>query len=35
LNVINVKLVWVDGKMKKPSKLSENIVARFNSLEVV
>ena len=35
LNVINVKLVWVDGKKKKPSKLSENIVARFNSLEVV
>ena len=35
LNEINVKLVWVDGKKKKPSKLSENIVARFNSLEVV
>ena len=35
LNEINVKLVWVDGKRKKPSKLSENVVARFISLEVV
>ena len=35
LNQINVKLVWMDGKKKKPSKLSENIVARFISLEVV
>ena len=30
-----VKLVWINGKSNKPSKISKNIIARFNSLEVV
>ena len=34
-DVIYFNYYRVDGKKKKPSKLSENIVARFNSLEVV
>ena len=32
---INVKLVWINGKTIKPTKIPENIIARFNSLEVV
>lgn len=32
---INVKLVWINGKTTKPTKIPENIIARFNSLEVV
>ena len=32
---IDVKLVWINGNTKKPSKIPENIIARFNSLEVV
>ena len=30
-----VKLVWINGKSNKPSKISKNIIARFNSFEVV
>ena len=30
-----VKLVWINGKSNKPSKISKNIIARFNSSEVV
>ena len=30
-----VKLVWINRKSNKPSKISKNIIARFNSLEVV
>ena len=30
-----VKLVWIDGKSNKPSKISKNIIARFNSFEIV
>ena len=26
-----VKLVWINGKSNKPSKISKNIIARFNS----
>ncbi len=32
---INVKLVWINGQTSKPTKIPENIIARFNSLEVV
>ena len=32
---IDVKLVWINGKTTKPTKIPENIIARFNSLEVV
>ena len=32
---INVKLVWRNGQTTKPTKIPENIIARFNSLEVV
>ena len=32
---IDVKLVWINGKTIKPTKIPENIIARFNSLEVV
>lgn len=32
---IDVKLVWINGKTNKPAKIPENIIARFNSLEVV
>lgn len=32
---INVKLVWINGLTTKPTKIPENIIARFNSLEVV
>ncbi len=32
---IDVKLVWINGNTKKPSKIPENIIARFNALEVV
>ena len=30
-----VKLVWINAKSNKPSKISKNIIARFNSFEVV
>ena len=30
-----VKLVWIDGKSNKPSKISKNIIARFNSFVIV
>ena len=30
-----VKLVWINGKSNKPSKISKNIIARLNSFEVV
>jgi len=30
-----VRLVWINGKSNKPSKISKNIIARFNSFEVV
>jgi acyl-CoA thioester hydrolase len=30
-----VKLVWINGKSNKPSKIPKNIIARFNSFEVV
>ena len=30
-----VRLVWIDGKSNKPSKISKNIIARFNSFEIV
>ena len=32
---INIKLVWINGQTTKPTKIPENIIARFNSLEVV
>ena len=32
---IFVRLVWVNGTSNKPSKISKNIIARFNSFEVV
>ena len=32
---IDVKLVWINGNTAKPTKIPENIIARFNSLEVV
>ena len=32
---IFVKLVWINGKSKRPCKISKNIIARFNSFEVV
>ena len=32
---INIKLVWINGQTTKPAKIPENIIARFNSLEVV
>ena len=32
---VYIKLVWVNGKSNKPSKISKNIIARFNSFEVV
>jgi len=32
---INVKLVWINGQTTKPTKIPQNIIARFNSLEVV
>ena len=32
---IFVRLVWVNGTSKKPSKISKNIIARFNSFEIV
>ena len=32
---IVVKLVWIKGKTYKPAKIPENIIARFNSIEVV
>ena len=30
-----VRLVWINGKSNKPAKISKNIIARFNSFEVV
>ncbi len=30
-----VKLIWINGKSNKPSKIPKNIIARFNSFEVV
>ena len=30
-----VRLVWINGKSYKPAKISKNIIARFNSFEVV
>ena len=30
-----VNLVWINGKSNKPSKISKNIIARFNSFEIV
>ena len=30
-----VRLVWINGKSNKPSKISKNIIARFNSFEIV
>ena len=35
LSDINLKLVWINGKNSKPAKIPENIIARFNALEVV
>ena len=35
LSDINLKLVWINGKNSKPTKIPENIIARFNALEVV
>ncbi len=35
LTEINLKLVWINGVNYKPSKIPENIIARFNALEVV
>ncbi len=32
---IDVKLVWINGNTTRPTKIPENIIARFNSLEVV
>ena len=30
-----VKLVWIDGKLKKPCKIPKNLITRFNSHVVV
>ena len=30
-----VRLVWIDGKSNKPSKIPKNLIARFNSFEIV
>ncbi len=32
---IDVKLVWINALTKKPSRIPKNIIARFNSLEIV
>ena len=32
---VNVKLVWINGISKKPSRIPKNIIARFNSRQVV
>ena len=32
---IDAKLVWLNGRKKKPSRVPDNIIARFKSLEVV
>ena len=32
---ILVKLVWIDGRLKKPTRIPKNLIARFNSYEVV
>ena len=32
---IFVRLVWINGTSNKPSKIPKNIIARFNSFEVV
>ena len=32
---IDAKLVWLNGKNKKPSRIPDNIIARFKALEVV
>jgi|TARA_B100000287_G_scaffold431433_1_gene488664 acyl-CoA thioester hydrolase len=32
---ILVKLVWIDGKLKKPCKIPKNLITRFNSHVVV
>ena len=32
---IDAKLVWLNGLNKKPSRVPDNIIARFKSLEVV
>ena len=32
---IDAKLVWLNGLNKKPTKIPDNIIARFKSLEVV
>ena len=32
---VNVKLVWINGITKKPSRIPKNIIARFNSRQVV
>ena len=35
LTEISLKLVWINGLNSKPAKIPENIIARFNALEVV
>tara|TARA_Y200000002_G_C22294311_1_gene501811 strand:- start:60 stop:473 length:414 start_codon:yes stop_codon:yes gene_type:complete len=35
MSEVFVKLVWINGKSNRPSKISKNIIARFNSFEVV
>ena len=32
---IKVELVWLNGKLGKPSRIPKNIIARFNSFQVV
>lgn len=32
---LNICLVWINGKTKKPSKIPSDIISRFKSLEVV
>ena len=32
---IDAKLVWLNGFKKKPSRVPDNIITRFKSLEVV
>ena len=32
---VSVKLVWINGQSNKPAKIPKNIIARFNSFEVV
>lgn len=32
---IFIRLVWIDGKLKKPVKIPSDIISRFKSLEVV